>query len=39
MSKLPEKYMAINSVAMGISALIQNAIRAVILVSFENEES
>jgi len=34
MSKLPERYMAINSVAMGVSALIQNAIRCVTLLTF-----
>jgi hypothetical protein len=39
MSKLPDpKYMAICSVAMGISALIQNFIRAIILISYPSTD-
>jgi hypothetical protein len=39
MSKLPDqKYMAMASVAMGVSALIQNAIRALILLEFSSTD-
>ena len=39
MSKLPDqKYMAIASVAMGVSALIQNGIRALILLEFSSTD-
>lgn len=39
MAKIPDqKYMAIASVAMGVSALIQNAIRALVLLQFSSTD-